>query len=195
MNYRIAKTSLVLCTIYLFAFYILKIFYPELLIQSITHPTLISFGNFMNKYPISLIFFQFISSFITFYLFACASSGKLKFNKKQIIWFLIINLIDNISFYLLPQFYTHTCTSLMLVMACIAKGNIYYTTISFTIHGFLSHFLTNIRGFSSIAHKINAISGFVIGTEGYIWLISLALIFNLKEKKNGTLATPLCEQA
>ncbi len=184
---------LFLCIGYLVAFYILKFFFPEFLIQSITHPSLITLGEFMNKFPISLIVFQFISSLITFYLFACASCGNFKFSTNQWVFFLVIIIANNVCFYILPDFYTHTCTSMMFLMACVAKGNLKYTTISFVIHGYLSHFLTSIRGFETVITKINAISGFVIGTEGYVWLILLALIFYFKENNNGTLATPLCE--
>lgn len=45
MNYKIAKTMLVLCVVYLIGFYILKFIFPELLLLSITSPIMIRLGD------------------------------------------------------------------------------------------------------------------------------------------------------
>ena len=50
MNYKVAKTMLILCIVYLVGFYILKFAFPELLIQAITSPTLLRLGEFMNSW-------------------------------------------------------------------------------------------------------------------------------------------------
>ena len=179
---------------YLTAFYILKFIFPEILLQTITHPTLIRVGEFMNQYPFTIVIFQFISSSLTFYLFACASSGKFKFHYIQLIFLGTIIVANNVIYYVLPELYTHTCTSLMLLSAVVAKGNLKYATISFVLHGYLSQFLFTIKGFETVVMFVNPLSGFVFSTEANFWLILLALIFYFKENnKNGTLGTPLYE--
>lgn len=194
MNYKVAKTMLCLCVAYLIAFYVLKFFFPEMLLQTITHPTLLRLGEFMNQYPFTTVIFQFISSSLTFYLFACAGSGRFKFTTVEFVFLGIIVIANNVVYYILPELYTHTCTSLMLLSAVVAKGNLKYTTISFVLHGYLSQFLLSIRGFETITLYFNAISGFLINLEGFVWLALLSIIFYLKENnKNGTLASSVCK--
>jgi hypothetical protein len=82
----------------------------------------------------------------------------------------------------------------MLLSAVVAKGNLKYATISFVLHGYLSQFLLSIRGFETITLYFNAISGFLINLEGFVWLALLAIMFYLKENnKNGTLASTVCK--
>lgn len=195
MNDKIAKTMLYLCIGYLSVFYVLKFFFPELLLQTITNPTLLKLGEFMNCYPFTIVIFQFISSAITFYLFACSSCGKFKFDYKEFIYLGIIVILNNIIYYILPELYTHTCTSLMLVSSLAVKGNLKYATISFVVHGYLSQFLFAIKGIETITMYINPLNGFVFSTEANVWLILLSIVFYFKENsKNGTLGTPLPQQ-
>lgn len=194
MNYKIAKTGLVLCVVYLVAFYIIKFIFPQILIQTISSPTLIRLGEVMKTYPFVEYVFRLISNFVVLYLFACSGSGKFKFKLWQFIVILICDIINNIVIVFLPELYTHTSIVTMLVCALVCKGNLLYVTISFSIHGYLSQFLLSIRGFETIMIYFNAISGFLIALEIDVWLLLLAIIFNIKEnKKYGNMGTALCE--
>lgn len=190
MNYKIAKTMLVLCVVYLIGFYVLKFAFPELLLQTITSPTVIRLGEIMNKYVVLEYVLMFISNFLTFFLFSCASSGKFKFNWKQYVVILSATVINIIFVTFVPTLYTHTSISLMFICALACKGKLNYTTISFVLHGYLSNFLTSIRGLETIIIHINAISGFLLALEVNFWLLFLSLTFYFKEKKeNGSLGT------
>jgi hypothetical protein len=195
MNYKIAKTMLGLCIGYLSVFYILKFFFPQILVQTISHPTLIRLGEVFAQHQWTVIIFQIITSSIAFYLFACAGSGRFKFSKFELIGLGILVGLNNIIYYLIPSLYTHTCTSLLFISALIVKGKLKYATISFVIHGYLTQFLTTIRGFDTVIMYINPISGFMLSTEANVWLLLLSIIFYFKEKKYGSLGSPLCEQA
>ena len=91
----------------------------------------------------------------------------------------------------MPNLYTHTAISMMLILATIFKGKLAYTTISFVIHGYLSQFLFSIRGFETILLNYNLVSGIALMVECYVWLIILALFFNLKEKNNGEFSSTI----
>ena len=149
MNYKIAKTMLVLCIVYLVGFYILKFIFPELLLQTITSPTVLRLGEMMSKFVLLEFVLMFISNFLTFFLFSCASSGNFKFNRKQYAVILSATVINIIFVIFVPNLYTHTSISLMLICALVCKGKLKYTTISFVLHGYLSQFLFLIRGFES----------------------------------------------
>lgn len=184
-----------LCIGYLSIFYILKFFFPQLLIQVIASPTLIRLGEFINSWIGFSVIVNVICVFITFYLFACSSCGRFKFTPKEIIICSVLVIFNIIVYYFLTELYTHISISSMFIVSCICKGKLSYTTISFSIHGLLSQFLFAIKGFDTIIYevqKIGTLSALVVGTEGYFWLLLLAIIFYFKENnKNGTNITTI----
>ena len=197
MNYKIAKTMLVLCGIYLIAFYILKFFFPEMLLQVITSPTLLRLGEVISTWKGFEVIFNLIGTFITLYLFASASSGNLKKSVKEIFIIVIGVVLTALIYYFATSLYTHSVTAIMFIVAWICKGNLKYATISFTIHGYLSQFLLSIRGFETILVKITDnifLGGYVLSPEMYVWLILLSLLFHFKEKEKNGNALPSVSQ-
>ena len=190
MNYKVAKTMLVLCVVYLIGFYVLKFAFPELLLQTITSPTVLRLGEMMSRFVLLEFVLMFISNFLTFFLFSCASSGNFKFNWKQYVVILSATVINIIFVTFVPTLYTHTSISLIFICALACKGKLNYTTISFVLHGYLSQLLFTIRGMETVMVYLTPISGLLLGLEGFVWLSLLALIFYFKEKKNdGSLVT------
>lgn len=187
MNYKVAKTMLGLCIGYLAVFYVLKFRFPELLLQAITSPTLLRLGEFINGWVGWSHFINFGGTFLTLYLFASASSGNLHKTKREWIAILGGMILTAVFYYLLPELYTHSVSAIMLIVACFCKGKMYYATISFTIHGTLSQLLLTIRGYETIIvymDQVGTLSGLILGTEMYVWLILLSILFYFKEKKN-----------
>lgn len=184
---------LCLCIGYLVVFYILKFFFPELLIQVIASPTLIRLGEFISIWVGFEYIVRMLSNFVVFYLFACASSGKFKFKLWNYGIILLFVIICTLVLDFLPDLYTHTSICLMFITAVICKGKLVYATISFTIHGYLSQFLLSIRGFETIYHCLTPVSGLLINLEGFVWLSLLGIIFYFKENKNGSIFTSICE--
>ena len=186
MNSKVAKTMLALCIIYLIGFYVLKFFFPELLLQTITSEPIKAIDKFLNSWIGFSYIVAFIFGCLTFYLFACASSGKFKFHWAKLLTIAVFNIVLAVVLDFLPGLYTHTSIVFMLITAWVCDGKLPYTVISFTIHGYLSQFLLSIRGFETIIladYSIGAISCFVLTTEAYIWLCLLAIIFYIKENK------------
>lgn len=186
MNYKIAKTMLILCIVYLLSFYILKFAFPNILLQAITSPTILKLGEFINSWKGYEYIVMCLGSIITFYLFCCASSGRFRFIWYEYLIIVLGAILNNIIVYNLPEIYTHTTISIMFILALVVKGKLFYSVISLTIHGYLSLFLTSIRGFNSIIVQISEIgvlSGLILSLEAYLWLILLAIIFNIKERK------------
>lgn len=189
MNYKIAKTMLILCVVYLIGFYVLKFIFPGLLLQTITSPTMLKLGKFINRWKGWVYVIDILGSCLTFYLFTCAGCGRFNLLKKEYFFIFSIVALNLLVYYLLPQLYTHTSIALMFISVCLCKGKLLYATISFTLHGFLSQFLLSIRGFETIITVENALNGFttlLLCLEMYVWLTLLALLFYFKEnKKNG----------
>ena len=149
----------------------------------------------MNSWKGYELIFMTISTFVCLYLFGCASSGHFKFKWWQFCIILGCAIANTVFVVFLPNLYTHTSICLMFVVAVVCKGKLLYSTLSFSLHGYLSQFLTSIRGFETVIIYINPISGFLIALESYVWLTLLAIIFNIKENKNERLGTPVCKQA
>lgn len=185
MNYKIAKTMLALCIFYLLGFYVLKLFFPELLLQAITSETVLRLGEFINSSKVIETIFQCVTIYATLYLFVCASTGRFAFNGLCFVFILVGTILTEVIALCLPQFYTHASISIMFILALICGGKLLNATISFTLHGFLSQLLLSIRGFETVLTKINAISGLLLTTEAFVWLVVLTIIFNIKEKENG----------
>jgi hypothetical protein len=194
MNYKIAKTMLGLCVGYLAIFYVLKFFFPELLLQVIASPTLIRLGKVISIWVGFEYFVRMLSNFIVFYLFACASTGKFKFKIRDFAIIIAFVIISTLILDFLPELYTHTSICLMFITALICKGKLVYATISFTIHGYLSQFLASIRGFETIFMHINPVSGLLLNLESFVWLILLGAIFYFKENSYGSVCTTLSQQ-
>ena len=185
MNIKIARTMLILCAIYLVGFYILKFIFPEKLLLVITDSNILAFGEFIESRMTFLHIYQVASSFLTFYLFVCASRGRFTLRWYEALYILAGVVICKAVNMFAQEFYVRTSTCTMFILAWLCKGKFAYATISFAIHGFFSQFLFSIRGFDTIIYIINIASGFVLSLEIFTWLIILSLLFYLWENKNG----------
>lgn len=185
MNIKIAKTLIILNAIYIVAFYIIKFIFPEFLLLQVTDPNVLKLGAFIESSPITLELYYFLSTYLTFYLFTCASTGKFKRKWYELLIIAVFVIINNLVTDYAVDLAIHTSTSLMFLLALISKGNIKYCVPTFIVYGYLSQFLFSIRGFETIIAKINIASGFVLSLECYVWLFLFSLLFWLKEiKKN-----------
>ena len=194
MNIKIARTMLILCIVYIVAFYVLKFIFPEQLLLAITDKTVLDAGEFIESHRVVYYAAQGIFTFITLYFFACASCARFKMKWYELIYLVVGAAVTNLVLYFAPDLYTHTSISVMLLIALLCKGKLGYTVISFIIHGFLSQFLFSIRGFETIIMEINTASAMILTIEGWVWLTILGLIFYLKEKKNGRMVTTISQQ-
>ena len=194
MNKKIAKTLLTLCILYIVAFYIMKFIFPDFLLLQITDVNVINFGKFVESWTGYTHIYYVLSTFLTFYLFVCASRGKFKINWKEFLLILIATVINRLITELYPDLMVHTSTSLMFLLALFCKGKKEYFIPAFVIHGYLSQFLFSIRGFETIINQINIASGFVLSVECYVWLLFLSLLFYIKENENGRYSPTIPKQ-
>lgn len=185
MNKKIATTLLILCIAYIVGYYILKFVFPEKLLLVATDPNILRLGEFVQSNVIIENTFRIMTSFITYYLFSCACTGRFKFKWYEFIIILVFSVISRLCTIYFPNLYTHTATSIMLLLPTILRGKLLYTSISFILHGYLTQFLLEIRGFETIILQYNLVSGIVLMIEGFVWLIILTILFYLKENKNG----------
>lgn len=184
MNKKIAKTLLILCCVYIVAFYIIKFIFPNVLLLEITDPNVLKLGEFIQSHVIVTHIYYILSTYLTFYLFTSASKASFKLTWYQALYILAGTIICEVISTFKPDLYVHTSTSVMFLLAWLCKGQLKYTAPTFTIYGFLSQFLFSIRGFETVIAEINIASGLILGLECWIWLLLLGLLFYLMEGKN-----------
>lgn len=189
MNLKVARTMLILCIVYIAGFYILKFAFPEQLLLTITDPGILKFGEFLQSHAAILYIYQILSTFLTFYLFTSASKATFKMKWYELLYILGASVICKLVAQFIPDYYVHISTTCMFALAVLCKGKLLYATISFGIHGILSQLLFVIRGFETVITLINVASALVLSIECWVWMILLALIFYLKENKNGLRST------
>lgn len=194
MNIKIARTMLVLCGLYIVGFYILKFVFPDKLLLIVVDPNILQIGALIDGNPIYLHICNIITTFITFYLFVCASRGSFKLNWKDLILLIAGVAINKCVAEFLPELYTHTSISIMLLLAMFCNGKKEYFVPAFVIYGFAEQFLLSIRGFETIIVKMNSASAIVLMLECWVWLVMFALLFYLMEKRNGTVGSPLSRE-
>lgn len=183
MNKKIAKTLLILIIVYLSAFYVIKFIYPQFLLEQLVDPNVLKLGTFVESNIYVLYAFRIITTFITFYLFVCASSGRFRLRLREFIFIIIVSIISIVVTRFLPTLMTHTSTSLMLLLVLICRGKKEYFIPVFIVHGYLSQFTFAIKGFETIIMNINAVNGIMLGIEGWVWLFIFSLVFYLKENR------------
>lgn len=182
MNKKISITLLILLIAYSVAFYVIKYAYPEILLNFVVSDNVIKFGNFLESWKGFEIIYKILSSFLTLYLFACACCGRFKFKWYEFLYIAIATILNRLVIQFLPELYTHTSISIMLILSALLKGDILNTAISFAVHGYLSQFLLKIRGFETILVKYNLASGIMLSFEMFVGLLVLALVFKLRRK-------------
>lgn len=189
MNTKISKTILILMSIFMIAFWILKLAFPKELLLIITNKEILSVGFFLDNNIWALHLYKFLSTMLTFYLFLCASKGKFNLSWIEFISLALLVVLNRFVSEFIPEYYIHISTASMFILSCIGNGKLLYSTITFTVHGLFSMMLFNIRGFETILLNYNMASGIVLSIEGYCWIIMFAILFNLKERKNGLITT------
>lgn len=183
MNKKVFVSMLTLCVVFLVGLYIAKIFFPQEFMMSIQNERIIKVGTFIDNHKWLYYICCAITAFITYYLYCCASSGRLKLK-----WFEIIEIFAVIIAIRLISFYDdniatgiETCSFWFLPL--LLKGKMKNTSIAFTIHGMSQVMSLSIRSLPMYLHSINFATMFCFGVESYLWLILTMIIFNYKKEK------------
>lgn len=183
MNRKVFITLLILVCSYLVAYYILKFAFPEKFLLCLTGTGLLKFGEFLQTHRVINEIISNLMTILTFYLFACACSSKLRLSWKETIFVVLLAIGTNYSYVLIPEYSVHVSTTAMLLCATICRGNLLKTTITFGVYGTVQLFLLKIRGVETILPKINQASVYALGLESIVVLLLFYIIFNFKKKE------------
>lgn len=76
MNKKVLRVMIILVAVFLVALYVIKIFFPEQFAMSIENQVLINAGDYVDANVWLSKICSAITTFITFFLFICAVTGK-----------------------------------------------------------------------------------------------------------------------
>jgi len=182
MKRKVFVSCLALVIAYMLAYYVLKFIFPEQFYYVLTGTAIMKFGDFLATHKTFDFIFSIFTLFVTLYIFSCACGAKFYLNWWKSLIILALAVISKLSSMYLPTFYLHISIVIMFISACVANGNLYRTTLVFSVHGFLQLLLLKIRGFETILPVTNKGFIYALGLECYVWLILFYIIFNMRKE-------------
>lgn len=185
MNKKVIKTMIGLVVIFLIAFYVLKIFFPQEFVMVIENPQLVKIGNFVDKHIWLTRICSGIMTFITYNFFICAVTRKWHLNWKELIASIIFIVITRLLyFYDINLASGITIMGMFLIPAyCNNKEvGIKPFATTYSIHALSQLLSLKIRNLPIYLTQINSINSIILTGESYLWLVLLYLYFNYKKE-------------
>lgn len=183
--------GLILFGIILVAFYVLKIFFPEIIVGVAEIPQLVEIGNFIQSSKILLHLFNITTGYINSYLFSCACCRVYKLNWKGNVVLLVSLLLLSLVMEFYPQHYSSINFVVLIAVPfliayinkCISKEIFASTVICFCLDILFQVFSLVIRDLTVMTVYPNIVTILVLLIDVYIWRVLLYLFYNYKNKK------------
>ena len=172
MNRKVIKAMLVLVIAFLLGFYILKIFFPEQFVMTITNEHIVTFGKFVDEHLWLHIILGTITSFITYWLYTCACCCKYRLGWKTCLVLLGICILVQIIYYFIDStVFTPLSTAIMLLIPAFLGAKSKCIALVFSIHGMSQWLSTRIRNLPLLLTNVNYATIFLMTIECYFWLL------------------------
>ncbi len=186
MNKKVLKTMIALVMIFLCAFYVLKIFFPEQFVMIIENERLVIIGEYVDTHLWLYIMISCITNFITYCLYLCAVTRKWYLNWKELIAVLIVIAVTQTlySFKATVSLASALCTIAMIVLPLISKAQLKDVAIVFSFDYLSLTLSTLIRGLPELFVNVNFMTIFLMSLESYFWLLLFYILFNFKKGDN-----------
>lgn len=174
---------LTLCVVFLCGLYVAKIFFPKEFMLSIQNENVIKIGSFIDNRKWLYYICCGVTAFITYYLYCCASSERLKLK-----WFEILEIVGVIVAIRAISFYDDTLATAIelasfLFLPLLLNGKLKNCAITYTVHTISQGVSLSIRNLPIYLHSVNFATMFCFGIESYLWLILTMVIFNYNKEK------------
>ena len=183
MNKKVFISMLTLSAIFLVGLYVFKIFFPQEFMMSIQSEKIIAIGTFIDSHEWLYYLCCGLTSFLTYWLYCCACSGRL-----YLKWYEVLEIVGVIVICRAVNFYDTTLATAIslcsfLFLPAIMKGDLKKTAIIYTTHTICQALSLGIRSLPIYLTSVNFITMFIFGIESYLWLILFYIIFNYKKEK------------
>lgn len=182
MNKKVFKTMIALVVIFLVGMYILKIFFPQEFVMAIQNDKIIEIGNYIDTNKWLYYPFCILTSFITYYLFTCATTRQWKLKWWQCLLILgVIGASIGLEFVDINLCTALSYTSFVFVpVICGARAK--ELGVCYTIHIFSQTLTVSIRNLPMYIQYYNTLFAICLTFEMYLWLVLFYLFYNYKKE-------------
>lgn len=186
MNKKVLKVMIALVMIFLCAFYVLKIFFPEQFVMVIENERLVQIGEYIDNHLWLYIMITCVTNFITYWLYLCAVTHKWYLNWKEIVTVLCVIALTQGVYEFDETLASGIHIIAMICLPLISSAQLKEVAIVFSFN-YLSQLLsTLIRNLPLLLTNVNFMTIFLMTLEQYFWLLLFYLYFNFKkEEKDG----------
>lgn len=189
MTKKVIKTMLILVVCYLFAWYILKIFFPDLFLLQINNERLIAIGEFIDTHFWLDKLLGLVMSYITYSLYLGALCEFKYLNLKQSLIVIGVYIGGVIVQYLDFTLVTYYNILSMIILPAIFNCDSKRLALVFSAHFVCQWLSLAIRQLSTKVLSFNSMTCLIMSLECYFWLLLWYLWFNYnkyfyKEQEN-----------
>lgn len=178
---KIYISMLILTITFLLTMYVLKIFFPQEFVMAIENERIVSIGNFIDSHLWLRYLCSVFTSFLTYWLYCCACTHKLKLKWYECLYILITILLIRI----ISMYDSNLSTAIQfgsfIFLPALMKGNLQTTAIVATTHYIAQCLMLSIRNLPIYLTTMNYVTVFFMSIECYLWLTLFYIIFNYKK--------------
>lgn len=171
MNNKVIKVMKILTICFLIADYFLKMAFPEQFIFFIENEKFVLIGSFIDNHLWLRYICAAITSFITYWLFLCASSKRWYLNKKECLYILITIILIRVVSLFDSTMATALQLSSFLVLPSICNCDFRLSAKIYTFHCVAQALSLGIRNLQIYLTSANYVTVFFLTIECYFWLL------------------------
>lgn len=176
--------GIILASALILGIYILKIFFPNLVIETAQVDSITRIGHYIDTHKWAWYLVSGILLFFIYWFYTCACCRKKSLKIKGIIVIMIVIVIGTLIKRFLPNQYTSFNISTMIILPCIFSGDLKATTICFTTTNFLQTITLEIRNLALQISDFNFATLIILMIDYYIMIFLLYCVFNYKKEVN-----------
>lgn len=161
--------------------YLLKIFFPEFVIEVAHTESIVTIGRYIDTHKWAWYLVSLAISFATCYLTCCASCKKKCLTNTETIILIATIVLIYLAREFTPSIYTTLNYCSMITLPLIFKGDFKATVICFCSVNFLQAITLEVRNINTMIADFNVATGLILLIDVYILQVLLYFLFNFKE--------------
>ena len=180
MNKKVIRVMLALVLIFLIGLYVVKIFFPEQFVMTISNENIKAVGDYIDSHTWLYYICTAIPAFLTYWLYCCASTGR-----KLLKWYeclIIIGVIAAVR--AISLFDNNIATAIQfasfIFLPALMHGNVKYMAVTATIHYLAQTLSLSIRNLPMFLTTTNFVTALLLTIECYFWLLLNYLLFSFE---------------
>ena len=175
--------GIILASALILGIYILKIFFPNLVIETAQVDSITRIGHYIDTHKWAWYLVSGLLSFFVYYLNCCACCRKKKLSLKENLFIICFIVLIYFIKRFLPDLYTPINICSNIILPCIFKAELKTTTFCFCFITFLQAITISIRGLKYMIIDYNYATLTILMIDIYIAQILLYCLLNYKKRR------------